>query len=76
MTNIQKEALELMAEQNIGAMPVKGFGWIFPTHLRNDGDRFGEERAIEAAKGVVRQLRPDNPVADAIDRCYRIMGLR
>lgn len=60
MTEIQKQALTLMAEQNIGAIQVKGFGWVFPTHIRNDYGRFGEERAVGAAKGIVRQLAPTN----------------
>lgn len=56
MTQIQKQALRLMAEQNIGAMPVAGFGWIFPTHIRNDYGRFGEDRAIQVAEEIVRRL--------------------
>ena len=60
MTDIQKQALRLMEEQNIGCLLVKGFGWVWPTNIRNDGDRFGEERAVEAARGVIRQLEPRN----------------
>lgn len=56
MTEIQRHALRLMADENIGAMPVKGFGWIFPTHIRNDYGRFGEDRAIAVAEEIVRQL--------------------
>jgi hypothetical protein len=82
MTEIQKQALRLMDEQNVGCLLVKGFGWVWPTNLRNDGGRFGEERAIEAAHGVVRQLEPANTtrdskpyLSDALDRCFAIMGL-
>lgn len=56
MTKTQKQALRLMDEQGIGAMPVKGFGWVFPTHVRNDGERFGHENAMAAARGIIRQL--------------------
>lgn len=59
MTQIQRQALRLMAEQNIGAMPVKGFGWIFPTHIRNDYGRFGEDEAIAVAEEIVRQLESE-----------------
>ena len=57
MNKTQKAALKLMDEQNIGAMPVKGFGWIFPTHLRNDGGRFGQKNATAAARGIIRQFK-------------------
>jgi hypothetical protein len=56
MTQIQKQALRLMAEQNIGCLLVKGFGWVWPTNIRNDYGRFGEEAAIHVAEEVVRRL--------------------
>lgn len=56
MTDIQKRALALMAEQNIGCLLVKGFGWVWPTHIRNDYGRFGEDNAISATEQVVQKL--------------------
>ena len=35
MTSIQKIALQLMAEENLGAVIVAGFGWVFPVNVRN-----------------------------------------
>lgn len=37
MDIIQRKALEAMAEQNIGALPVDG-KWIFPCHVRESVD--------------------------------------
>ena len=56
MTSIQRRALSLMAEQSIGCLIVKGFGWVWPTHLRNDYGRFGEDNAIQAAELIVEKL--------------------
>jgi hypothetical protein len=56
MTYTQRHALALMAEQNIGCLIVKGFGWVWPTHVRNDYGRFGEESAIQAAELIVEKL--------------------
>ncbi len=34
MTTIQRIALNLMAEDNIGALLVKGYGYVFLCHIR------------------------------------------
>lgn len=60
MTSIQKQALGLMAEQNIGCMVVKGFGWVWPTNIRNDFGRFGEDNAIQVAELIVEKLSLNN----------------
>jgi hypothetical protein len=57
MTNIQRHALELMEQENLGCLLVKSFGWVWPTNIRNDHGRFGEERAIKAAEAIVKKLR-------------------
>lgn len=56
MTSIQKQALHLMMEENIGCLIVAGFGWVWPTDIRNDFGRFGEDNAIRAARLVVEKL--------------------
>lgn len=56
MTAIQRRALALMAEENIGCLIVQGFGWVWPTHVRNDYGLFGEENAIQAAGLIVEKL--------------------
>lgn len=47
MTTIQKTALELMAEKNLGALIVSGYGWVWPHHIRE---------SVAVAKAVVSQL--------------------
>ncbi len=46
----------LMDERNLGCVQLKGFGYVWPTHLRNDGGRFGEDRAEQAASRIVELL--------------------
>lgn len=35
MTTIQKIALHVMNDRNLGAVLVAGHGWVFPCHIRN-----------------------------------------
>lgn len=56
MTEIQRQALRMLDDQNIGCLLVAGFGWVWPTDIRNDFDRYGEQRAIDAADAVVTKL--------------------
>lgn len=35
MTTIQKLALAIMAEENIGAIIVNGYGWVWPEQVRS-----------------------------------------
>lgn len=46
MSEIQKQALKIMADKNIGAIITK-FGWTWPETCRNNED---------AAKEVVKKL--------------------
>ncbi len=41
MTSDQKQALRMMAAQNIGAMVTK-FGWTWPETVRNNEEAAGE----------------------------------
>lgn len=65
MTNIQRQALRMMEAENLGTILIKGFGWVWPTHIRNDYGRFGEENAIVAAQLIVEKLDAEKsaPVA-------------
>lgn len=47
MTTIQKIALHIMTDENIGAVLVAGHGWVFPCHIR---------KSIEVAQAVVETL--------------------
>ncbi len=47
MKTIQRIALHLMAEENIGALLVKGFGWVFPCRVRE---------SVAVAEAVVARL--------------------
>jgi hypothetical protein len=56
MSDTQKAALALMREKNLGAVVVRGFGYVWPTHIRNDGGRFGDENAERAAEAILARL--------------------
>lgn len=60
LSEIQREALSLMYEQNIGAIAVAPFGYVFPAHIRNDGGQFGLENAEIAAAAIVARLTAES----------------
>lgn len=47
LTTIQKIALYLMEEENLGAVLVAGFGFVFPVHVRQN---------VAVAEAVVARL--------------------
>ncbi|MCA9414170.1 MAG: hypothetical protein KC944_23355 [Candidatus Omnitrophica bacterium] len=55
MTQVQKDALQAMANRNIGAVLISGFGWVFPTHVRDDDGKLGEKRVNELAKIILNK---------------------
>ena len=56
MTRTQKIALAMMADRNIGSILVQGFGWVWPTNIRNDGGQFGKVKAQVVAERIVAKL--------------------
>ena len=56
MNTTQRLALNLMAEGSHGALLVAGFGWVFPTHIRDYRDAKGQDRAKAIAEAVVAKL--------------------
>jgi hypothetical protein len=48
LTATQKTALRMMGEENLGAILIKDFGWVWPEDIRN---------SEEAAKAVVARLQ-------------------
>ncbi len=41
MTDTQLNALQEMYNRNIGAIAVKGYGWVFPQHIRDNAKLAG-----------------------------------
>ena len=56
MSETQKQELAMMREANIGAILVNGFGYVWPTDIRNDGGKFGEANAQTVASRIVTIL--------------------
>lgn len=56
LATLQKKALVAMAKDNTGALLVAGFGWVFPTHVRNDRGAFTTEQNIDLCEKVINLL--------------------
>lgn len=56
LTITQKTALNAMAKNNTGALIVAGFGWVFPTHIRNDRNELTVAQVEEMCGKVIATL--------------------